>query len=79
MCTAIGWSGSSSSHSSNASIALSFSPSVQWASASSRRASGCFGLNVMTLQKQTTASWTRFWLFSRMPRFVYASECSGSA
>jgi hypothetical protein len=22
---------------------------------------------------------TRFWLFSRMPRFVYASECSGSA
>ena len=31
----------------------------------------------MTLQKQTTASCVRFWPFSRMPRLVYASECSG--
>ena len=36
--------GSSASHSSKISRALSISPSVQCASASSRRASGCFGL-----------------------------------
>ena len=59
------------------STALSTSPSVQCASASSRRASGCFGLSVITLQKQTTASCVRFWPFSRMPRLVYASMCSG--
>ena len=56
MCRAIGSSGSSSSHSSKISTALSTSPSVQCASASSRRASRCFGLSVITLQKQTTAS-----------------------
>ena len=33
-------------------------------------ASGCFGLNVMTLKKQTAASLVRFWVFRRMPRFV---------
>ena len=44
MCRAIGWSGSSLSHSSKIATALSTSPSVQCASASSLRASGCFGL-----------------------------------
>ena len=60
MCRAMGWSGSSLSHSSKTATASSTSPSVQCASASSLRASGCFGLNVMTLQKQTTASCVRF-------------------
>ena len=44
MCRAMGSSGSSSSHSSKTSTALSTSPSVQCASASSLRASGSFGL-----------------------------------
>ena len=59
-------------------IASSTSPSVQCASASSLRASGCFGRSVITLQKQVTASSVRFSPFSRMPRFVYASMCAGS-
>src|SRR5215472_11496722 len=50
MCRAIGSPGSSSSHSSKISTALSTSPSVQCASASSFRASRCFGLSVITLQ-----------------------------
>ncbi len=77
MWRAIGSSGSSASHSSKIRIALSTSPSVQCASASSRRASGCFGRSVIALQKQATASSVRFSPFSRTPRFVYASMCSG--
>ena len=60
MCRAMGLSGSSASHSSNTRTASSTSPRVQCASASSLRASGCFGLKVMTLQKQTAASCVRF-------------------
>ena len=46
-------------------IALSVSPSVQCASASSRRASGCCGRSVITRQKQATASSRRFRLYEQ--------------
>ena len=78
MWRAIGSSGSSASHSSNTSIALSTSPSVQCASASNLRASGCVGRSVITFEKQIAASCERFWPFSSTPRLWYASECSGS-
>ncbi len=78
MCNAIGSSGSSRSHSSKISTALSTSPRVQCASASSLRASGCFGRSVITLEKHTAASLARCWPFRRMPRLWYASACSGS-
>ena len=77
MWRAMGSSGSSASHSSKIRIASSISPSVQCASASSLRASGCFGRSVIALQKQATASSVRFRPFSRTPRFVWASMCSG--
>ena len=60
MCRAIGSSGSSCSHSSKIATASPISPSVQCASASSLRASWCFGLSVMTLLKQAAASSVRF-------------------
>ena len=48
------------------------------ASASSRRASGCFGLSVMTLQKHSTASCMRCCACSRRPRLLWASMWLGS-
>ena len=63
--------GSSSSHSSKMRIALSISPSVQCASASSRRASGCFGLQRDHLAEAgDRLPRVRFRPFSRMPRLV---------
>jgi hypothetical protein len=50
MCRATGSSGSSSSHCSKISAALSTSPRVQCASARSLRASRYFGRSVITLQ-----------------------------
>ena len=38
-------------------------------------ASAC---SVITFEKQSAASCDRFWPFSRTPRLLYASECSGS-
>jgi hypothetical protein len=77
MCTAIGWFGSSASHSSNTSNGFVNLTDRAVRQRQQPSASGCFGLNVMTLQKQSTASCTRFCALRRIPRFVYASECSG--
>ena len=78
MWRAIGWAGSSTSQSSKILIAASTSPIVEWASASSLRASGCFGRRVSALQKQATASWLRCRLISSTPRLVCASMWSGA-
>ena len=79
MCAAMGSSGSSASHSSRSFTASSTSPIMQWASASSRRVSRCFGRNVSALQKQSDASLLRPRPFSRIPRLVWASAWSGAS